>query len=296
MTAQHVRLVTGLLVPASLLLGLAGLVLMQLGIVEFRAPARAVTAPATTIVASRPFTYRASGDYLRNGHPEDAPLVEVAAPQPLEIMTFEVGTADYGRCVADGACRPAETRLQDGADLPVTGISFHDANDYAAWLSRATNSTWRLPTIEEWLFAAGSQAVDPALDSPTDAGNPAERWLAQYEKEMVLGDDAFATPEPLGSFGANEFGISDMTGPVWEWTSTCATRTVLDTEGNVLSHIDSCGVRHLEGRHRAAMNFFVRDARGGGCAVGAPPDNIGFRLIREPAWHEALFRSAFGRR
>jgi hypothetical protein len=38
------------------------------------------------------------------------------------------------------------------------------------------------------------------------------------------------------------------------------------------------------------MSYFVRDGRRGGCAVGAPPDNLGFRLVREPGnwWDQAV--------
>jgi formylglycine-generating enzyme required for sulfatase activity len=79
-----------------------------------------------------------------------------------------------------------------------------------------------------------------------------------------------------------------MGGNVWEWTSTCHSRTRLDAAGGVLSRIESCGVRLLEGRHRMPMSQFVQDARGGGCSMGVPPDNIGFRLVREPGWFESL--------
>ena len=64
--------------------------------------------------------------------------------------------------------------------------------------------------------------------------------------------------------------------------------------GETLSHLDSCGVRLLEGRHRTPMNIFVRDAMGGGCSVGVPPDNLGFRLVREPGFIEKLL-GWFGR-
>jgi len=278
----------GLFLPAALLLGLGTLIAFQSGLVDLNPPERGIPAPETVVVPARSFAYRAGGDYLRDGKPVEAPLVAATAPA-LEIMTFEVSAADYARCVADAACRPAEPKRHGSGDIPVTGVNFTDANDYAAWLSDATGITWRLPTLDEWIFAAGSQAVDPVLDAETDDSNPADRWLAQYEKEAALGVNAFATPEPRGSFGSNEFGVADMLGPVWEWTATCATRTVFDAAGTQLSHLDSCGVRYLEGRHRAAMSYFVRDGRSGGCAVGAPPDNIGFRLVREPSWIETLF-------
>jgi hypothetical protein len=37
----------------------------------------------------------------------------------------------------------------------------------------------------------------------------------------------------------------------------------------------------VEGRHRAVVIDFVRDASAGGCAAGVPPDHLGFRLVRE---------------
>jgi hypothetical protein len=42
-------------------------------------------------------------------------------------------------------------------------------------------------------------------------------------------------------------------------------------------------VRVVEGQHRAYVTDFVRDARAGGCSVGAPPTNLGFRLVRDDA-------------
>lgn len=282
-----------LLLPAFLLCGLLALLATQSGAV--RVPASGGAAPATVVVASRPFVYRASGDYIRDGYPEDAPLVSVADPAPLEIMTFEVSAADYARCVADSACRATEAKHPGVGAVPITGVSFEDADDYAHWLSRATGATWRLPTVEEWVFAAGSQAVDPALLAEVDVNNPAERWLALYDKESALGVGVRSVPGPAGSFGINELGVADIGGPVWEWTSSCATRTVTDARGAVLSRIDSCGVRYLEGRHRTAMSLFIRDGKTGGCSVGAPPDNLGFRLVREPPWYELLLRIVFGR-
>ena len=43
----------------------------------------------------------------------------------------------------------------------------------------------------------------------------------------------------------------------------------------------NCGVRVVEGEHRSYVTDFIRDARAGGCAVGIPPANLGFRLVRD---------------
>jgi formylglycine-generating enzyme required for sulfatase activity len=88
-------------------------------------------------------------------------------------------------------------------------------------------------------------------------------------------------PQPIGSFGANENGLLDMGGNVWEWTDTCYVRSVVNARGDVTAAVSNCGVRIVEGRHRAYMVDFVRDARSGGCATGTPPSNLGFRLVRD---------------
>ena len=228
-------------------------------------------------IEPRVYAYRAPGDFLRGTASVDGPLVTVAAPHALEIMKYQVSAADYAVCVADGGCRKAEPRRRGEGNVPATGVSFEDATDYARWLSAKTGETWRLPTVAEWAFAAGSKARDPALNIETDAGDPAERWLADYEREAAFGANALRAPEPLGTFGENEFGVADLSESVWEWTATCKSRTALGPNDEEISHIEFCGVRLLEGRHRTPMSVFIRDAQGGGCSVGPPPDNLGFQ-------------------
>lgn len=278
----------GLLLPALLLAALLGILGTQTGIVRFPASADPALRPATVTIAPRSYTYRAPGEFLVGKASVDGPLLTIDNPAALEIMKYQVSAADYALCVADGACKKAEPRRPGKGNVPATGVSFDDAMDYAGWLSSKTGKTWRLPTVAEWVFAAGTKARDHALGIETDAADPAERWLAFYEKEAALGRNALATPEPLGAFGENEFGVADLAGPVWEWTATCDSRTTLGLAGETLSYLESCGVRLLEGLHLTPMSSFVRDAQSGGCSVGAPPDNLGFRLVRERGWWERL--------
>lgn len=287
-------LLSSVALPASLLVIGAVLVGMQLGapVVDFAQAA--VPAPETVTLASADFSYRAAGYFLRNGHPVDAPMVEARLDDPLIIMKYQVSAADYAQCVARGACGAAEPRNFGQGDVPVTGVNYEDATAYAAWLSQRTGQDWALPTDEEWAFAAGAGFSDDALNLQGDSTNPAERWLANYEKETARENDAGRIPLQLGSFGVNENGIADMGGNVWEWTQTCHRRVHVDAAGAVLSETPACSIKILDGQHRTPMSFFIRDARSGGCSVGIPPDNLGFRLVRQPAWHERLL-ALFGR-
>jgi formylglycine-generating enzyme required for sulfatase activity len=231
-------------------------------------------------VELRPSTvsYRLAGDFTRAGKTAEAPLVTLRFERPISIMKHQVSASDYQRCVDADSCRPLEAGVAIAADRPAVRVSFRDADSYADWLSRKTGWHYRLPTDEEWAFAAGSQYVDDGL--PVDESDPARRWIARYERESERGpvDDAV---RPFGSFGVNENGLADTSGNVWEWTSTCFVRTALDAAGKGVSNNANCGVRVAEGAHRAYVTDFIRDARAGGCAVGVPPSNLGFRLVRE---------------
>ena len=173
-------------------------------------------------------------------------------------------------------------------DRPAVKVSWHDANAYAAWLSRQLRATYRLPTDEEWVYAAGSRFRDEML--PGTDRDPAQRLLQRYELESDRDEVIDSEPRSLGSFGSNENGLLDLAGNVWEWTDTCFVHQILNAAGTGAS-IVNCGVRVVEGRHRTYMADFIRDPRAGGCSVGKPPKNLGFRLVRESdawAWLRSL--------
>jgi formylglycine-generating enzyme required for sulfatase activity len=236
--------------------------------------------PETIAIAPRVFTYRMAGEFTQAGRPVDAPRVAVTRTSVLHIMKQQVTVAEYDRCVAGTKCTALSLTAGFDPKLPAVQISWQDASAYAAWLSAKTGETWRLPTDEEWVFAAGSRFHDDALPVATSR-NPSVRWLARYEQESEQ-EALDQRPRPAGAFGANEYGLLDLSGNVWEWTNSCFIRQSLDAKGKPAGVLtENCGVRAVEGEHRAYVTDFIRDARGGGCAAGKPPSNLGFRLVRE---------------
>jgi formylglycine-generating enzyme required for sulfatase activity len=236
-----------------------------------------IEAPPVVALQPRPFSYRLAGEFTLDGKPLIAPLHIAQLDRTLTIMIHQVTVADYERCVLDRACQRVAPGVHT-TDQPIVKISWQDATAYAAWLSRQLGATYRLPTDEEWVFAAASRFSDDGF--PDGAVEPGKRWLRQYELEADRDDVLGAAPQTIGSFGANENGIFDFAGNVWEWTNTCFFHHASNATGGE-SSIANCGVRVVEGRHRTYMSDFVRDPRTGGCAAGKPPRNLGFRLVRE---------------
>ena len=235
----------------------------------------AVLPPAT-------FSYRAAGEFLRDGQPVNPPLVSVSFARPVAIMKNHVSRADYERCVAARACRPIDTDLPANAGaIPAVGVSWHDAVAYAAWLSRETGHRYRLPSDAEWAYAAANLFHDNTVVEDSDAANPAKRWIATYERTAASERrNVDGRPQPFGTFGINENGLADVAGNVWDWTATCYARHAAAGNGPFAERA-SCGVRVVEGAHRTYLTDFVRDPKGGACSVGTPPNNLGIRLVRD---------------
>lgn len=109
-----------------------------------------------------------------------------------------------------------ESTISGHAHEPVVQVAFEDAVAYASWAGK------QLPTEAEWEFAARG-GLEGALYCWGEELNPNGEWLANtWQGEFPyrnLAEDGFAGRAPVGSFPANGYGLYDMAGNVWEWTT-----------------------------------------------------------------------------
>jgi len=143
----------------------------------------------------------------------EQPIHKVTTP-PFVLARFPVTVSQWRQCAAANACSDEPSRDGGEGDMPVHNVSWDDAQQYVAWLSKVAQKQYRLPTEAEWEHAAransstkywwGARLADDKANC-RECGDP-------Y-------DDRF--PVRVGSFAPNQFGLYDMAGGVAQWVADC---------------------------------------------------------------------------
>ena len=150
--------------------------------------------------------------------PTEGPAHQVTV-NGFSMDKHEVTNAEYARFVSEANHAPPEQwgsiKPPVGEEkLPVSNVSYQDAIDFAEWRSKRDGVTYRLPTEEEWEYAARNGEKDNLYPW----GNTWEAGRAAIQEARVGAAQAVGTyPQ-----GMNSWGILDLVGNVWEWTSSKA--------------------------------------------------------------------------
>ena len=185
---------------------------------------------ATTVTNSDYAAFVAATGYTTVAErPLDPAAYPGAPPENLVpgalVFTMTAGPVDLRHISqwwiwTPGACwhRPEGpgSGVDDRGDHPVVHVAHEDAEAYAAWAGE------RLPTEAEWEYAARG-GLDGKAYVWGDEAVPDGRYLANFwQGEFPWRNseaDGHAGTAPVGSYPPNGYGLFDMAGNVWEWTS-----------------------------------------------------------------------------
>ncbi len=136
------------------------------------------------------------------------PAIHVDLSDCLSWWTYVFG-ADWRHPLGPGS------NLDGLEDHPVVHVALSDAQAYANWVGK------QLPTEAEWEFAAKAGGdAEYAWGSELAPGgvHQANTWQGQFPVQNLC-EDGYARTSPVFAFPPNSFGLRDMIGNVWEWTS-----------------------------------------------------------------------------
>ncbi len=207
-----------------------------------------------------------------------SPQHVVTIGYPLAVGRFEITFAEWDACVAAGGCqrRPGDSGWGRGWQ-PVINVSWADAQQYAAWLSRRTGKHYRLLTEAEWEYAAraGTESRfwwgDNVGRGDANCADCGSRWDGRQTA-------------PVGSFAANPFGLKDMYGNVSEWVEDCYHDRYWNAPNDGSAWTRDCtaatDTRMVRGGEWRSSIVAARSAARSAAAADYLDNRIGFRIAR----------------
>ncbi len=193
------------------------------------------------------------------------PLLDIGWRSPRPGLAYSPGSADSPR-------------------QPAVCLSWYDAETYVAWLNdkvlplKDGHRPYRLPTEAEWEYAARAETTTARWwGDAIGVGNAnCHGCGSRWDNRLIA---------PAGSFGPNPFGLYDVLGNVWQWTSDCWNENYVGApkDGSTWA-TGNCGRRVMRGGCWSNSPVFVRSAaRVSGDAGGSNYDYatyVGFRVAR----------------
>ena len=223
-----------------------------------------------------------AGTFTTDNEDESKPLYIAT----FKIMAHELTWQQYQPCINAGVCPDnAEAGGDEGwgkGDRPVINVSYDDIiTHYIPWLENNTGVKTRLPTELEWAYAARADTT-----TRYNWGDDISCSQARYGYRSGECNESDSTTVVM-TYAANDFGLYDMHGNVWEWVSDCwsgthqgaALNAELAAQVSTSQVPDICEQRAIRGGSWNAPSGFVHSASRFAAMANFRLHNIGFRLV-----------------
>jgi formylglycine-generating enzyme len=171
---------------------------------------------------------------------------------------------------------------------PVVCVSLADVDAYARWYSTKMGRVFRLPSEAEWEYAARAGTTtsrywgdDPAQQCAYANGSSLT-YASKFTQEPDINRacaDGYLYTSPVGAFKPNAWGLYDMLGDVWQWTSDCAHKGYDGAPADGSAWMTGkCTAHFYRGGSWYDGPWLLRAATRNGGKVGDRYNGVGFRL------------------
>ena len=212
---------------------------------------------------------------------DEGPVHRVTIPASFAVGKYEVTFDEWDACVSAGGCshKPEDKGWGRGR-LPVIYVSWGDAQEYVSWLSKKTGKTYRLLSEAEWEYVARAGTT-----TPFHTGEQISTSQANFDGNYTYNGSSKGEfrdrTVPVGSFGANQFGLHDVHGNVVEWVQDCWNGNYkgAPSDGSAWTTGD-CEDRVLRGGSWLNDPWILRSAIRDGYRIDIRINLFGFRVAR----------------
>ena len=215
------------------------------------------------------------GSSTKDAHEHEQPVHSVTISQPFYVGVHTV-TQGQWKAVMNTEPWKGKSRVEEGDDYPAVYVSWEKAQAFIEKLNaRDDESIYRLPTSAEWEYACRAGSTTEYYFGNDVRKLKAYTW---YNKNANEVGEEYA--HRVGQKRANEWGLYDMHGNVWEWVedwySGYLSEAVTDPKGP-----ETGSYRVIRGGSWGGPAGGARSAYRDGVAPDARGSGLGFRLVRE---------------
>lgn len=199
------------------------------------------------------------GDTEMEGEEDEQPSHEVIL-KTFKIAKTETTVAQWKTyCNATGRSMPEAPSWGWIDNHPIVNVNYSDAVGYCDWLSDKTGNLYRLPTEAEWEYAARGGKLSKGFKYSGGQSLDMTGWYEANSNKRT---------QPVAQKRANELGIYDMSGNVWEWCKDWYGAYSAETQTNP----------------KGAASGSYRVLRGGCWYSSATYCRVAYRYIYVPAY------------
>lgn len=198
----------------------------------------------------------------------NAPYDDEKPAHQVTLSSYYIGKTEVTQALWKAVMGYNHSKFK-GDNLPVESVSWEECQRFVSKLDTLTGKPFRLPTEAEWEFAARGG----------NNGNHTQ-YSGSYNIEVVAwyNGNSYSKTHPVATKQANELGIYDMTGNVWEWCNDKYYCSYNSSSQMTSSYPDSVARRVLRGGCWDSKAGKCRSSNRGNGAPGYRGDYLGLRL------------------